>query len=127
MLLKVFIVEDNSAAREALAELLTATGGVAIVGQTDSENSATEWLRQHPGQWDLLVLDLLLVPGGSGFGVIQRARHQSRAGKVVVFSDFVTDVVADNCRKLGAHAVFRKADLPQLLAFVKALKPGVAG
>ena len=121
MPLKVFIVEDNKAARDTLAELLTASIGVSVVGQADSEYTATEWLEAHEGQWDLLISDLLLVPGGSGFGLIHRARYRPDAGKVVVFSDFVTDAVAQRCLKLGAHAVFRKSELAELLRFVKAL------
>jgi DNA-binding NarL/FixJ family response regulator len=119
--LTAFIVEDNQPARETLAELLTVSAGVTVIGQADSEMAATEWLGEHPGEWRVFITDLLLVPGGSGFPLIRRAKSQPEAGKVVVFSDFVTDAIARRCREFGADAVFRKSELEGLLAFVHGL------
>jgi DNA-binding NarL/FixJ family response regulator len=120
--LAVFLVEDNQAARESLAELLAASAGATVVGQADSEMTATVWLQAHPGEWDLFITDLLLVPGGSGFPLIGRAKDQPGAGRVVVFSDFATEAVAQRCRQFGADAVFRKSQLQDLLALVHALR-----
>jgi two-component system, OmpR family, response regulator len=120
--LAVFLVEDSQAARDSLAELLAASTDATLVGQADSEMAATQWLQGHEGEWDLFITDLLLVPGGSGFPLISRAKGQPGAGQVVVFSDFATEAVAQRCRQFGADAVFRKSELEGLLAFVRAMR-----
>lgn len=127
MALQVFIAEDNRAALESLAELLTAAGDVEVVGHASSELGAADWLINHPASCDLLITDLLLLPGGSGFGVIQHAKAHRTSTKVVVFSDFVTAAVAQRCTALGADAVFNKSDLHQLLDYIRALRADVAG
>lgn len=126
MALRVFIAEDNKAALESLIELLVAAGGVEVAGHAGSELGAADWLIQHPDDCDLLITDLLLLPGGSGFGVIQHAKSLGTCTKVVVFSDFVTDAVAERCVALGANAVFKKSDLDQLLDYIRSLRTELA-
>lgn len=119
MALTVFIAEDNRAALESFVELLTTLAGVEVAGTASSEMAAADWLLDHRGPCDLLITDLLLLPGGSGFGVIRHAKSLGAFHKVVVFSDFVTPPVAERCLALGADAVFRKSELDELLAYVR--------
>lgn len=123
MPLTVFIAEDNKVAVESLAELLATIADVEVVGTAASEMEAADWLLTRGGCWDLLITDLLLLPGGSGFGLVRHARSLSAFRRVVVFSDFVTPAVAERCLRLGADAVFRKTDLSDLLDYVRALGP----
>ena len=123
MPLTVFIVEDNKAAVESLAELLTATGDVEVVGTAASEMAAADWLVAQHGRRDLLITDLLLLPGGSGFGLVRHAKSLDAFRYVVVFSEFVTPAVAERCKSLGADAVFRKSDLDAMLAYVRSIRP----
>lgn len=120
MALTVFIAEDDKAAATSLAELLVAQGGIDVVGTANSEMAAADWLIDHAGTTDLLIADLLLLPGGSGFGLIAHAKSLGAFRKVVVFSNFITPAVAQKCRKLGADAVFAKSELEELLAYVGA-------
>lgn len=122
MALTVFIAEDNKSALDSLVELLMATGGIEIVGTAHSELDVVNWLIGPPGSCDLLITDLLLVPGGSGFGVIRHAKSLGACAKVVVFSDFVTPAVAVRCAELGADAVFTKSDLHEFLDYVRDLR-----
>jgi DNA-binding NarL/FixJ family response regulator len=69
----------------------------------------------------VLITDLLLLPGGSGFGLVRHAKSLRAFRHVVVFSEFVTPAVADRCRKLGADAVFLKSELQQLLDYLREL------
>lgn len=116
--LTVFIAEDDRVAASSLAELLVAQGGIEVVGTANSEMSAADWLLSHTST-DLLVTDLLLLPGGSGFGLLHHAKSLGAFRKVVVFSGFVTAAVADKCRGLGADAVFHKSEMDELLAYVR--------
>lgn len=118
MTLTVFIAEDDKAAATSLAELLVAQGGIDIVGTANSEVTAADWLLDHAGTNDILITDLLLLPGGSGFGLINHAKSLGAFRKVVVFSNFVTPAIADKCTRLGADAVFQKTQLEELLDYV---------
>jgi two-component system, OmpR family, response regulator len=127
MALTVFIAEDNKPAVDSLVELLAALGGIEVVGTAHSEMAAVDWLLHHPQTCDLLITDLLLLPGGSGFGIIQHARSLDACKHVAVFSNFLTPAVGRTCRKLGADAVFLKSELDQLLDYVRSLQAGAAG
>jgi DNA-binding NarL/FixJ family response regulator len=120
--LTIFIAEDKRDALVSLTELLCAQGGVSVIGSATSEMAAADWLAEHAHTCDLLVTDLLLLPGGSGFGIVSHAKALGAFRKVVVFSDFITPAVANKCLKLGADAVFKKSDLEALLAYVRKLR-----
>lgn len=118
--LTVFIAEDDKAAVSSLAELLESLGGVKVVGSAGSEGAAADWLFHRGTPTDILIADLLLLPGGSGFNLIRHARSLGACRKVVVYSSFITPVIAEKCRKLGADVVFLKSQLDELLAYVRA-------
>lgn len=121
MALTIFIAEDNKAALDSLAELLMTIADVEIVGSAHSEMAAADWLMSQQRTCDVLITDLLLLPGGSGFGLVRHAKSFGAFHRVVVFSEFVTPAVAERCVALGADAVFRKLDLDQLLEYVRGL------
>ena len=118
MPLTVFIAEDDKAAATSLAELLVAQGGIEVVGTANSEVTAADWLLSR-SDTDLLITDLLLLPGGSGFGLVKHAKNLGAFRQVVVFSSFVTPAITDKCRGLGADAVFHKSQMDELLAYVR--------
>ena len=105
--LRVFLVEDLGSTRELMAELFTAIGRVAVVGTAASEGEAKLWLDEHPGAWDIAVLDLILE-AGSGMGVIPHCKRLHPAAKVVVFSGYASPVLHRHCTRLGADAMFHK-------------------
>jgi DNA-binding NarL/FixJ family response regulator len=115
------LVEDSRPTQELLRDLLDSVGGFDVVGMAATETAATEWLQQHPGQWDLAICDLLLAEG-SGFTLLSRC-HREPGGAVLVFSDFVTPVVRKRCIHLGADGVISKAQFGELRAYLQAF-PG---
>jgi DNA-binding NarL/FixJ family response regulator len=115
---RVFLVEDLGRMRSALTELLDAIDGFRVVGGASTEAEANLWLDDHPGGWDLAVVDLMLEQG-SGMGVLARCNAQPDKGKVVVFSGYASPVIRDHCLQLGADAVFDKSDSRQLLDYCK--------
>ncbi|MDB5875432.1 MAG: putative response regulator, CheY [Ramlibacter sp.] len=114
--IRVFVVDDAMKMRGTLGELLSAIGNFRVVASATTEAEANLWLDEHPGGWDLAVIDLLLEEG-SGLGVIARCRAHAQRGTVVVFSGYATPGVRGRCMELGAAAVFDKSDLQGLLDF----------
>jgi PleD family two-component response regulator len=89
--IRVLVVEDIRATHELITELLDFVGGFELVGTCHTESAALQWLHEHEGGCDLVLLDLMLREG-SGFTVLSRL---SAAGSpdVVVFSDFASPAV----------------------------------
>ena len=109
MELKVFLVEDLQRMRGLLADLFSSIGGLQVIGSASTEAEARLWLEDHRGEWDVVVVDLVLDQG-SGMEVIRSCRAQPGGGKVVVFSSYATPGVRQHCLDLGADAVFDKSE-----------------
>lgn len=118
--ISVFVVEDSRNMQSALNDLFSVVGGFKVIGSAVNEMEATEWLEAHPGEWELVTLDLILHDG-SGFNLIQRFRQQTHVGKIVVFSDYITPVIEERCSEMGADAVFGKTDIREFSAYLDEL------
>lgn len=118
MELRVFLVEDLSTMHGLLRDLFETVGGLRIVGTAATEAEAGLWLEDHPGGWDLAVVDLVLEQG-SGIGVVRKACGLRPPGaRVVVFSGYATPGVRAHCLKLGADAAFDKAQTSDFIAWL---------
>jgi DNA-binding NarL/FixJ family response regulator len=119
--LKVFLVEDLHGMRGLLADLFSSLGGIALAGYARTEAEAKLWLDEHPGEWDVAIIDLVLDQG-SGMEVLQRCRAEPGGGKVVVFSSYATPGVRRHCLDLGAAAVFDKSETAAFIGWFSALR-----
>ena len=108
MALKAYIVEDSPTIRDNLIETLHELAEVEAVGLADTEQEAKAWLAQHPGDWDVAVVDLFLREG-NGLGVVEACRGRRRGQKVIVLSNHATSDMRRRCAQLGADAVFDKS------------------
>ncbi len=109
MRLRTFIVEDNATIRDNLIATLEELTSVEVIGTSDSENEGTAWLQNHPGDWDLAILDLFLKQG-SGLGVLVGCQTRKAQQKVVVLSNYATPDIRRRCVQLGVDAVFDKSN-----------------
>lgn len=116
MAIKVFLVEDTRQLQGVIADLLTSLGDFVLVGTATTEAEANLWLEEHPGSWDLAIVDLVLDQG-TGMGVIAKCRRTCPAGKVIVFSDYVTPGISRHCLALGAQAAIPKTDMSAFMAY----------
>lgn len=118
MATRIFLVEDMQHVHGVLRELLASVGEFDLVAASATEAEAKLWLDEHPGGWDLAIVDLVLEQG-TGMAVIPRARAAAddHGGKVVVFSDYASDGIHAHCRKLGADAVFLKSQVQELMDY----------
>ena len=114
--LRVFLVEDLQRMRGLLGDLFASIGGFRVVAAASTEAEANLWLDDHPGGWDVAVIDLVLEQG-AGMNVIRRCRMDPNAGRVVVFSSYATPGVRKHCLDLGADAVFDKGETAQFIAW----------
>ena len=117
MELRVFLVEDLQRMRGLLGDLFSSIGGLRIVAQTGTEAEAKLWLEDHPGEWDVAVIDLVLDQG-AGMEVIRRCKAQPEGGRIVVFSSYATPGVRKHCLDLGADAVFDKSETADFIAWL---------
>src|SRR4051812_47418883 len=124
--LRVFVVEDTRTMLASLESLFTADQGFEIVGSASTSAYATQWLMENEGAWDVVSVDLIL-DDGAGFGLIRRAKNLPRAGHVVVFSEYVTEVIREQCRYFGADAVFTKTQIREYAEYMHALKRSLLG
>jgi DNA-binding NarL/FixJ family response regulator len=115
----VFLIEDNLLIRANLVAALVELASVQIVGEVASEREAVDWLRAHPDDWQLAVVDLFLTQG-SGLGVLRACRTRQAGQKAVVLSNYVTAEMRTRCTELGADAVFDKStEVDEFLAYCK--------
>jgi DNA-binding NarL/FixJ family response regulator len=113
---RVFVVEDMGRMRALFEDLFAHLRDVAVVATAATEAEALLWLADHPGGWDLAIVDLILEQG-SGMGVIGKCRASRGRGKIVVFSSYATPGVREHCLRLGADAVFDKTDSAEFVAY----------
>ena len=109
MALHAFIVEDNVSIRESLSEALAELAGVETRGVAGDERSATAWLANPSNDWDVAIVDLVLEPGGSGFGVLRACRGRKPTQKMVVLTATANPDVRRQCEALGSDGVFDKS------------------
>ena len=109
MALKAFVVEDNQSIRESLSEALLELADVVTCGVAASQKAAAAWLADPGNEWDIAIVDLMLAPGGSGFGVLEACRDRRPDQKVVVLTGAAHPGVRRYCEALGSDSVFDKA------------------
>ena len=122
MPIRVFLVEDMRHLQEVISDLLDMLGDFELVGSMTTEAEAIFWLEEHPGAWDLAIIDLVLDQG-TGMGVIAHCKPRAENSRVVVFSDYVTPGIHKHCLALGADAAIAKADLSSFIQFCSNLAP----
>jgi two-component system, OmpR family, response regulator len=120
--IRVFLVEDMPTMRELLNELFASSNKFRLEGISTTEAEAKLWLDEHPEEWDVAIVDLILAEG-SGFGVVERARRVAPSASIVVFSGYVTPGVSARCTQLGANAAIDKAQPNGLLRWLDAYRP----
>ena len=109
MILKAFVVEDNVSIRESLVEALRDLTGIETIGVAGNEKAAAAWLTDPNHAWDIAIVDLILEPGGSGFGVLLACRDRKPGQKVVVLTATANPDVRKRCEALGSDGVFDKS------------------
>lgn len=115
---RVLLVEDDLLLSELL-EMLLMLEGFEVV---HAGNGAEALERMHVGNYDLIVLDLMM-PVLDGLGFLGKLKsQQSKRPPVLVFSASTNPAVAARAREAGAEAVARKpVDQEEFIRLVRSL------
>ncbi|MFI5337418.1 MAG: response regulator [Opitutales bacterium] len=102
---RIVIVEDQTAIREMLAEILRIDQSYKIVGECgDGQEACALLLDLKP---DVLVLDARL-PNVSGVDILRRVGKQLKGTRVLVFSAYETPALVREMLENGAHGFVEK-------------------
>jgi DNA-binding NarL/FixJ family response regulator len=112
---RVMLVEDHTAFREALAFLLSHEPDIEVVAQAGSLAQAREALLLEGGL-DVAVLDLAL-PDGDGSDLIGELRRTNPGVSIVVLSAAMGPGHLEEAVKAGADAVLDKVESPPTIAY----------
>ena len=105
--MKIFLVEDSAPIRARLAEMLAAIPGTRLVGIAETAESAIrDILARRP---DVVVLDLSLAGGTSGFEVLRGVCREAPEIDVYMLSNFVAEPYRSLAERLGARDFFDKS------------------
>jgi DNA-binding NarL/FixJ family response regulator len=110
---RVMLVEDHLAFRQALAFLLSHEPDLEVVAQAGSLAEAREALVDR--RLDVAVLDPGL-PDGDGRDLIGELRRRNPGISVVVLSAAIEPGHLDDVRRAGADAVLHKVASPSIIA-----------
>jgi DNA-binding NarL/FixJ family response regulator len=102
----IFLVEDSGPVRERLAEMLGAIPGARLVGVAAEVDSAIRGiLAARP---DVVVLDLSLAEGTSGFEVLRAVCREAPEIDFYMLSNFAAYPYRQLAERLGARGFFDK-------------------
>jgi len=104
--MEIFLVEDSAPVRVRLAEMLGAIPGAAVVGEAERADVAIrDILARRP---DVVVLDLSLGAGTSGFEVLRAVCREAPEIDVYMLSNFTAAPYRELAERLGARDFFDK-------------------
>ena len=102
---RLVIVEDQTAIREMLVEILRLDNNYQLVGESgDGQQALSMCLELKP---DLLVLDAKL-PGLNGVDILRRLVKKHPSVRVLVFSGHENPVLVREMLEAGAHGFVEK-------------------
>lgn len=103
---RVVIIEDQTAVREMIAQIVTSGGEFEVVAEIGDGQSACETcIEMKP---DLVILDLML-PGLNGAEVLRRFSRHLKTTRVLVFSGHQNPTIVRELLQAGAHGFVEKS------------------
>jgi DNA-binding NarL/FixJ family response regulator len=116
--IRVMLVEDHAAFRQALAFLLSGESDLEVVAQAGSVAEARQalWGGALEGDLDVAVVDVGL-PDGDGRDLIGELRRRDADVSVLVLSATVEAAGLEEALRAGADAVLEKVEAPQAIAY----------
>lgn len=103
---RVVIVEDQTAVREMIAQIIGADNEFEVVAETgDGQEAYSLCLELKP---DLVILDIML-PGLNGAEVLRRFSRHLKSTRVLVFSGYQNPSLVRELLQAGAHGFVEKS------------------
>lgn len=121
---RVFLLEDHSWFRKALASFLGQEADLEVVGEAGSLTEARAGVSGKAGEIDLALIDLLL-PDGIGTDLIRDLRRAKPDLPVLVLTVAQGPDLYNWVRKMGADEMISKdASREEILAVIRLLLRG---
>lgn len=103
---RVVIVEDQTAVREMVAQIVESEPGFEVIAETgDGQAAYTLCLETKP---DFVILDIML-PGLNGAEVLRRFAKHLKTTRVLVFSGYQNPSLVRELLQAGAHGFVEKS------------------
>lgn len=105
-LFRLLMVDDHSCLMKGFLNLLEADHRISVVGQATTLSDATTFLKTKTP--DVILLDLELAHGESGFSFIPVARKTSPKTKIIIFSTYNDAIYRQYALEAGADGYLGK-------------------
>ena len=115
--IRVFLVDDHPAIREAIADTIDQTIDMDICGETSSADEAFHMVEEEKP--DVAIVDISL-DDGHGLDLVQNIRAQYPDVKMIVFSMYDENVYAERAIRAGASGYLMKSEPTQ--SMLKAIR-----
>lgn len=103
---RVVIIEDQTAVREMIAQIVSASGDFEVVAETgDGQEACSLCIELKP---DFVILDIML-PGLNGTEVLRRFSKHLTHTRVLVFSGYQNPTLVRELLQAGAHGFVEKS------------------
>jgi DNA-binding NarL/FixJ family response regulator len=122
MKLEVVVVDDHEMVRDGLVRLLTIQGRYKVIASLESAEALYESLKEHLP--DIIIMDLSM-PGMGGAEAVKRMLLKWPTLKIIIFSIYKNQRLAQHLFKLGAKAYVTKSSKSAVV--VEAIDKVMAG
>ncbi len=103
---RVVIIEDQTAVREMIAQIVSSSEGFEVIAETgDGQEACTLCIDLKP---DFVILDIML-PGLNGTEVLRRFSKHLTDTRVLVFSGYQNPTLVRELLQAGAHGFVEKS------------------
>ncbi|WP_114560596.1 response regulator [Desertihabitans aurantiacus] len=123
--IRLLVVDDDGLFREGIAMILESDPGLRVVAKVADGRAALEHLEQHPGEVDLVLMDVDM-PGMDGVETTRRI-VAADGPRVLILTTFALDEYAYGAISAGASGFLLKDTSPDaLIAAVVSAHNGTA-
>src|SRR5512136_1370251 len=105
----ILVIDDEQIMRDGCSRILSRDGRSVICAENGSQG--LEEIKGHPGQMDVILLDLMM-PGMSGMEVLDQIRTLDPNLLVIVITGYATVESAVEAMKKGAYDFIPKPFTP---------------
>lgn len=107
--LRILYADDVLQLREFMTIMLKREGH--LVETVEDGSQALEWIERAPAAFDLLITDHHM-PRLNGLELVRAVRHLPFAGKIIVFSSELSELVHERYRRLNVDLILPKPIFP---------------
>ena len=120
--IRVLLVDDHPAIREAIADTINGTMDMEVVGEASSADGAFRMVEKS--EPDVAIVDISLEDA-HGLDLVQNVRAQHDDVKMIVFSMYDENVYAERAIRAGASGYLMKSEpTKQLIEAIRGVMRG---